>query len=287
MGFAGGRPRLRRSNRRAIGGALALLSCASAARLTSLNGQVVAGQATIATTAPNTLTIDQTTPRAAIDWQSFNIAPNETTRFVQPSPNAVALNRVQAGDPSVIAGRLPPTVSLSWSTLSGGRLHPGFAGQRAQQPGGDDGGHRHGHFMAGKMVFDQPGNPKQRGSGQQRPYCVAQAAGLAALVAPGVANNGVISARLGRVVLGGAQTYTLDFYGDGLIQFDVGSPVATAPLGRNGQPVASLVSNSGQINAPGGTVLLTAWTRWPACSTMSSARRAGSTRRLTRRPLAA
>ena len=64
---------------------------------------------------------------------------------------------------------------------------------------------------------------------------VAQA-GLAALVAPGVANNGVISAKLGHVVLGGAQTYTLDFYGDGLIQFDVGSPVTTVPVGRNGPP---------------------------------------------------
>ena len=81
---------------------------------------------------------------------------------------------------------------------------------------------------------------------------------MAALVAPGVANNGVIAAKLGRVVLGGAATYTLDFYGDGLIQFDVGAPVSAAPIDRYGKPATSLVSNAGRIDAPGGTVLLTA-----------------------------
>src|SRR5947207_5853901 len=71
-----------------------------------LGGQVVGGQATIATTAPGTLTIQQQSQRAAINWQSFNIGASETTQFVQPSSSAIALNRVQAGDPSVIAGRL-------------------------------------------------------------------------------------------------------------------------------------------------------------------------------------
>ena len=59
-------------------------------------------------------------------------------------------------------------------------------------------------------------------------------------------------------MLAGAQTYTLDFYGDGLINFDVGPKVTAVPLGVDGKPVTSLVSNSGAIDAPGGTVLLTA-----------------------------
>ena len=55
----------------------------------------------------------------------------------------------------------------------------------------------------------------------------------------------------------GATTYTLDFYGDGLIKFDVGAP-ASAPSIGGGRQVANLVSNAGTIDAPGGTVLLTA-----------------------------
>jgi hypothetical protein len=77
-------------------------------------------------------------------------------------------------------------------------------------------------------------------------------------VAPGVANSGTIQAKLGRVVVAGAQTYAVDFYGDGLISFDVGPQVTTVPVGADGKPLRSLVSNTGRINAPGGTVLLTA-----------------------------
>ncbi len=236
--------------------ALAPLLCAGPVLANPLNGQVVGGQATIATTAPNTLTINQTTSRAAIDWQSFNIAPNETTQFVQPSPGAVALNRVQAADPSVIAGRLIANGQLVLINPSGVVFTHG-AQVNVNSLVATTTGISTANFMAGNMVFDQPSSDPNARVINNGNITVAQA-GLAALVAPGVANNGVIAAKLGHVVLGGAETYTLDFYGDGLINFAVGAPVATVPVGRNGQQLASLVSNTGQIDAPGGTVLLTA-----------------------------
>ena len=83
-------------------------------------------------------------------------------------------------------------------------------------------------------------------------------AGLAALVAPQVANSGAITARLGHVVLAGAKTATLDLYGDGLLSLDVTNQVTQAPVGRDGKPVTALVTNSGVILADGGTVQLTA-----------------------------
>ena len=61
-----------------------------------------------------------------------------------------------------------------------------------------------------------------------------QQAGLAALVAPQVANSGVITARLGHVVLAGAETATLDLYGDGLVSIDVTGQVVQAPNGAHG-----------------------------------------------------
>ena len=79
------------------GRAVTFLAGAGSVMANPLNGQVVAGQATDDNSSPGTLTINQATRRAAIDWQSFNIAPNETTRFVQPSSAGTALNRVQAG----------------------------------------------------------------------------------------------------------------------------------------------------------------------------------------------
>ena len=87
--------------------ALALLAgIGGGAEANPKGGQVVAGSATIAAPSANRLDITQSTDRAAINWMSFNIAPNEQTNFRQPSPSSMAFNRVQAGDPSVIAGRL-------------------------------------------------------------------------------------------------------------------------------------------------------------------------------------
>ena len=72
-------------------------------------GQVTAGSATVTQASPTQVDIVQTTNRAVIDWQSFSIAPNEQTNFQQPSVSSVTLDRVQPGNPSVIAGRMTGT----------------------------------------------------------------------------------------------------------------------------------------------------------------------------------
>ena len=110
--------------------------------------------------------------------------------------------------------------------------------------------------MAGKLVFDQPGNPNARIDNQGN--ITVKQAGLAALVAPQVANSGTITAKLGHVVLAGAKTATLDLYGDGLLSLDVTNQVTQAPVGADGKAVTALVTNTGVIIADGGTVQLTA-----------------------------
>ena len=224
-----------RTHGAAVAGALLVAAPAAA---NPLGGQVVGGSATIATTAPGTLTIQQQTPRAAIDWQSFNIAPSETTRFVQPSASAIALNRVKAGDPSVIAGQLTANGQLVLVNPSGVVFTRGaqvnvngLIATPTDISTAD--------FMAGRMNFSIPSKDPRARIVNNGHITVAEK-GLAALVGPGVANNGVIAARLGSVVLGGAKTYTLDFYGDGLIKFDIGSAVDHVPLGRDGTPLPSL-----------------------------------------------
>src|SRR5579872_3679004 len=59
-------------------------------------GQVVAGNATISTPTPNNVLIKQSSDRAIINWQSFNIGAQEKTQFAQPSANSTALNRINA-----------------------------------------------------------------------------------------------------------------------------------------------------------------------------------------------
>ncbi len=212
-------------------------------------GQVVAGQAAIAQTTGRT-TITQSTDRAAIDWQQFNVGSQHTVQFVQPSQGSWTLNRVVGPDPSVIAGRVQANGGVAIVNQSG----VVFA-QGAQVDVGSliasAANITNNNFMAGRMVFD--GAPRPGARVENRGTITVADRGLAALVGPGAANSGVIRARLGRVALGAAETFVLDLAGDGLIGIDVTQAVRTAPEGAT-----ALVTNSGVIQAPGGSVLLTA-----------------------------
>jgi filamentous hemagglutinin family protein len=68
-------------------------------------GQVAAGSASI-NTIPGTVTINQQSNIAIINWQTFSIGAGELTKFVQPSSASAALNRVLGGQTSVINGTL-------------------------------------------------------------------------------------------------------------------------------------------------------------------------------------
>ncbi|WP_347989536.1 filamentous haemagglutinin family protein [Methylomonas sp. AM2-LC] len=54
----------------------------------------------------HTMTIDQTTGMAILDWSSFNIAQGNTVQFVQPTSTSVALNEIGQSDASQIMGHL-------------------------------------------------------------------------------------------------------------------------------------------------------------------------------------
>ncbi len=69
------------------------------------NGVVVGGAASISSTGSQ-MTVSQSTNRAIISWDSFNIVDAAVT-FSQPNSSSIALNRVGSGvGPSTINGIL-------------------------------------------------------------------------------------------------------------------------------------------------------------------------------------
>ena len=68
----------------------------------------------------------------------------------------------------------------------------------------------------------------------------------------------MIQARTGAVVLASGTAATIDFYGDGLINFALTGATEAAPVDADGNPLDALVSNDGAIYADGGTVILAA-----------------------------
>ncbi|WP_198372526.1 beta strand repeat-containing protein, partial [Roseomonas rosulenta] len=211
--------------------------------------RVVAGSITVHQHAGQT-TVQQAQQRGIVDWRSFNVGRDHTVRFQQPGASAITLNRVTTADPSTIAGRITANGRVAIVNQSGVVFTQGAqvdaAGLIVSSANISNE-----NFMAGRMVFDQPGRADARI--ENAGTITIREAGLAALVAPQVANRGTITARLGRIALAGAETHVVDLYGDGLLSIEVTGRVRQAPA--NG---AALVTNAGVIEAQGGTVLLTA-----------------------------
>ncbi|TWB71841.1 hypothetical protein FBZ87_10685 [Nitrospirillum amazonense] len=237
-------------------GAYIVSSLLSAAHANPTGGTVTVGQAVIDASKPNTLTITQGTDKAAINWQSFSIGAGEKVDFLQPSSSSVILNRVIGNDPSSIFGQLTANGTVMLVNPNGvifgagSRVDVGSLVATTANISDAD-------FLAGRYAFNQASaNPNAAivNAGD----ITIKDSGLAALVAPSVRNSGVIHARLGRVALGGAQTFTLDFQGDGLLSFDASSAVTALPHNADGTPAQALVVNSGQIAAEGGTIELSA-----------------------------
>ncbi len=223
-----------------------------AANARPAGGQVAAGSASIGGNATTTI-IDQSSQSAVINWQTYNIGSAQTVRYEQPGTGSFTLNRVIAASPSQIAGHIlangriaivnqSGVVFLNGSTVDTAGLVVSAAGITNQD------------FMAGRLVFNQ--KPLPGAAISNAGNITIRQAGLAALVAPQVANSGTITAQLGRVILGGATTHTLDMYGDGLVALNVTGQVTQVDLG--GRKVTALVTSTGTILAPGGTVMLTA-----------------------------
>lgn len=212
-------------------------------------GRVVAGAASIAQTAAQT-TITQASNRAAIDWQSFNVGANQSVQFNQPNAQSWTLNRVVTPDPSVIAGRVSANGHIAIVNQSGVVFAEGaqvnVAGLIASAANITNE-----NFMAGRMQFTDPARPGARV--ENRGTITVADQGLAVLAGPRVANSGTITARMGHVALQGAEAFTLDLAGDGMLALDVTQQVRSAPGGA-----AALVTNEGTIVARGGTVQLSA-----------------------------
>jgi filamentous hemagglutinin family protein len=213
-------------------------------------GQVVAGQATINGQGTGRVRIDQASDRVVINWDNFSINVGEGVDFRQPNSRSVALNRVTGPEISQIMGEL--TANGQVYLINGNGIVFGkeakvdVAGLIATSA--DIGNEA---FMAGGALrFGTPGRAGAKVTNHGT--ITVRDAGIAAFVAPQVANDGIITAHMGRIAFGGAQAFTLDLHGDNLIRFQVGD--AVTKLDDKG----ALVGIDGVVDARGGSVLITA-----------------------------
>lgn len=227
------------------------LTQAGTAQAGPTGGDVVGGSGSIQQAGRDT-TINQASQNLAINWQSFNVLADERVRFVQPNSSSIALNRILSNNGSVIAGRIDangqvilanPNGVLFTSTASinvGGIIATGLD----IAPSG---------FMNGQYIFSEVLGAE--GSVINRGMINASVGGNVALLGKKVQNEGMIVANLGSVTLAAGKEAVLTFDPNGVLGVRVSKEVLQNELG-----VDPAVVNSGQIDATGGRVLLTAST---------------------------
>jgi filamentous hemagglutinin family protein len=206
-----------------------------------LGGQVILGSGSILQSGAIT-TIQQTSQNLSLDWQSFNIAKQETVNFQQPSATAIAVNHILDTNGSQILGHLNANGQV-WLINPNGVLF----GQDAQVNVGG--------LVASTLKFNDAalnGNVIAfSGSGigsvlNQGTINVANG-GYVALLGNHVSNQGTITAPLGTVALGAGSATTLTFAGNSLVHLQIDQSTLN-----------NLAENGGLIQADGGQVILNA-----------------------------
>jgi filamentous hemagglutinin family protein len=218
-------------------------------------GRVTAGQATISQTAAS-LTVQQASQRAALNWQTFNIGASAAVAFNQPNSSAVALNTISGGA-SEIYGKLTANGQVFFSNPDGMLFAKGaqvnVGGMLATTLNISDQ-----DFMSGNYRLSGPGNGIIRNEG------ILAATGGIALIGSTVQNAGEIYATT--VSLAAGNSVAVDLSSDGLIRARVVDAALKASIENSGtigaaqvaltagqarDTIERVVNNTGVIRATG------------------------------------
>jgi len=205
-------------------------------------GQVVHGAASI-TQSGNTLTVT-TSANSIINWQSFSIGANETTRFNQPSAASAVLNRVLGSDPSQILGQLQSNGRVFLVNPAGILVGPGaridvvsLVASTLNLSNED--------FLAGRMNFVANA---MAGSVINQGTITTGAGGTVVLVGAQVTNEGSILTPQGQTVLAAGETVRLSELGAPGLSVEI---TGTANTATN---LGQIVADAGQIGVVGALV---------------------------------
>jgi filamentous hemagglutinin family protein len=212
-------------------------------------GTVVGGAGTI-TQSGVTTDIYQASSSMAIDWSSYDLSSDEIVNYYQPDSNSLSLNRILSNDPSQINGQINANGHIILVNPNGL-----FFGDNASvNVGGliasgldispDD-------FMNGNYLFNEVLGTN--GTVINTGLINAATGGNVTLLGKQVQNQGVISANLGAVNMAAGKQAVLTFDNQGLIGISVTKEILQDELG-----IDPAILNSGEINASGGRILLTA-----------------------------
>ena len=226
-----------RSGRAGLRAVLAgLLVSAGLTQANPTGGTIASGSASISGTGTPSVTINQFSNTAIINWNSFSIGGGEVTTFIQPSASSAVLNRVTGGGISTINGTLNANGQVFlingngiFVGRSGSINTAGFTASTLDISDKD--------FAKGNLQFNGTS-----GATVQNLGAINAMGGDIYLIGQTVDNEGSLNAAAGTVGLAAAQSVLIKQSG---AQHVFVSPSSTAKLNSS----ASAVTNNGSIAA--------------------------------------
>jgi filamentous hemagglutinin family protein len=211
-------------------------------------GQVTAGNAAIVTdvSTPNApvLNVNQTSQRAIVNWDKFDLGSAATVNFNQPNAQASTLNRISNANPSQVHGKInaPGEVILVNNAgvyfTKNANIDVGAVVATTHNISDVD-------YLAGKANYDRNG---ATGKVINEGNIKTSLGGYVALLAPEVRNSGVIVAQMGTVVMAAGERITLNFDPSRHLSSISATPSA----------IDALIENKTAVIAPGGLIILSA-----------------------------
>ncbi|MBT8633306.1 filamentous hemagglutinin N-terminal domain-containing protein [Polynucleobacter paneuropaeus] len=224
------------------------IAAGPAANALPTGGKVVAGSATIAQSG-NTMNINQSSQRAVINWNSFDVGSKATVNFNQPNAQAATLNYVNSASKSMINGAVNANGQVIFVNNNGivfgkgAQVNVGGMVATTMNTSAKE-------FMDGKDIQTYEGGNSNGKIINKGHITGNNINSYITLMAPQVKNTGVITATLGgnnAVALVAGEKVSLTFSNSQLVSVSVDASVVNA-----------LISNKLLINAGNGQVIIAA-----------------------------
>jgi filamentous hemagglutinin family protein len=209
---------------------------------------MVGGSAAISRPNATHTQVDQSSQNAIVNWGSFSVDSDEYVIFNQPGTTSSILNRVVGSQQSSILGQIQANGRVYLVNpqgiyfAQGAKVDVGSFTASTLDISNND-------FMSGNYVFTRPHNAVDGATVENAGEINVADGGYVVLAGDYANNTGVISARLGSVVLAAGNQMTLELSNDGLVSFAVDEATVSGLAGAN---------NTGQILADGGQIIMTA-----------------------------
>ncbi len=214
------------------------------------------GTATFSNPNENTLEINASN-KAIINYQSFDVAKNETVIINLPSINNSVLNRVLGSSASQILGSVVCNgifIIINEKGIFFGpnsNINVGSLIASTRDISDTD-------FMNSNYIFSRLSKDQMDALILNQGQINISDGGFGIMIAGGIENAGTIAAKVGTIALAAGEMVHVDISPAGRVSVAIDKAQAKQVLDHQGKPITDQIKNTGTLTADGGVVLFKA-----------------------------